>query len=148
MKPPVEPIPSPPPSERCSSTTPIKASTSIRWMTITTCCIQNPSKSEPGRASARAAQAVHIGIRGGLYTIMRRFSTPEGLAVNCRNPKEIGRFQAGAADQGAVHVGDGQEFFGVGRLHRAAVEDAHAAPLGAEALCELLADEAMHLGDI
>ena len=63
----------------------------------------------------------HIGIRGGLYTIPAHFST---LAVNARNPEEILRLQAGAADQRAVHVGQRQEFLGVRGLDRAAVENA------------------------
>ncbi len=40
MKPPVDPMPSPPPSDFCSSTAPIRASTSMRWITITTVCIE------------------------------------------------------------------------------------------------------------
>src|SRR3546814_16838257 len=39
-------------------------------------------------------------------------------------PKGIG-IQAGAADQGAVDIGLGQQLAGVVGLHRAAVEDAH-----------------------
>src|SRR5262249_61850694 len=55
-KPPVQPIPSPPPSELCSRPTPMSASTSIKWITMITCCIRPLSvQKSPVRASAQAA---------------------------------------------------------------------------------------------
>ncbi len=49
MKPPVEPMPSPPPSDFCSSTTPIMEATSIKCTTMRTLCItcSNPCRTAP-----------------------------------------------------------------------------------------------------
>src|SRR5674476_1420812 len=55
--PPLPPMPSPPPSDFCSSTTPIKASTNIRWITITTCCIRSQSV-QTGRSGLPAQTAL------------------------------------------------------------------------------------------
>src|SRR5512135_3798707 len=56
MNPPPPPMPRPPPSDFCSSTTPIKASTSIRWITMTTCCIRPKSvHTSQSRLPAQAA---------------------------------------------------------------------------------------------
>src|ERR1700688_3371695 len=66
MKPEVE-VTSPPPSDFCSSTTPIRPRTSMRWMTIMTLSIDD----------VRPPPAFHIGRRGGLYMIQRGFSTAE-----------------------------------------------------------------------
>ena len=46
-----------------------------------------------------------------------------------RDRQEIGRFQAGAADQGAVDVGDRHQFGGIRGLDRAAIENADLAAL-------------------
>src|ERR1700722_267839 len=66
MKPEVE-LTSPPPSDFCSSTTPIRPRTSMRWMTIMTLSIDD----------FRLPPALHIGSRGGLYMIQGGFSTAE-----------------------------------------------------------------------
>ena len=42
-----------------------------------------------------------------------------------QNRQEIGGFQAGAADQTAIHVRDSEDRRRIVRLHRAAIEDAH-----------------------
>src|SRR5580700_3032309 len=63
MKPEVE-LTSPPPSDFCNSTTPIRPRTSMRWMTIITLSIDD----------VRPRPALHIGSRGGLYMIQGGFS--------------------------------------------------------------------------
>src|ERR1700682_4881857 len=66
MKPLVE-LTSPPPSDFCSSTTPIRPRTSMRWMTIMTLSIDD----------FRPRRVLHIGSRGGLYMIQGGFSMAE-----------------------------------------------------------------------
>src|SRR5580692_2754201 len=66
MKPLVE-LTSPPPSDFCNSTTPIRPRTSMRWMTIMTLSIDD----------FRPPPALHIGSRGGLYMIRRGISMAE-----------------------------------------------------------------------
>src|SRR3984957_15158005 len=66
MKPEVE-LTSPPPSDFCNSTTPIRPRTSMRWMTIITLSIDD----------FRPRPALHIGSRGGLYMIQGGFSMAE-----------------------------------------------------------------------
>src|SRR5450830_1146755 len=73
---------------------------------------------------------------------------PLGLAVNRGYSEEIGRFQAGAPDQGPVHIGNCQQLLGIGRLDRAAIEDADVAAFGAEPRLQPLADEGMRLGHV
>src|SRR5580700_449559 len=63
IKPEVE-LTSPPPSDFCNSTTPIRPRTSMRWMTIMTLSIDD----------VRPPPALHIGSRGGLYMIRRGIS--------------------------------------------------------------------------
>src|SRR5580700_7613690 len=63
MKPEVE-LTSPPPSDFCKSTTPIRPRTSMRWMTIITLSIDD----------FRPRPALHIGSRRGLYMIRRGIS--------------------------------------------------------------------------
>src|ERR1700680_3635011 len=58
---------SPPPSDFCNSTTPIRPRTSMRWMTIMTLSIDD----------FRPPPALHIGSRGGLYMIQGGFSMAE-----------------------------------------------------------------------
>src|SRR6266536_616563 len=70
--PPVLPMPSPPPSERCSRTTPVMASTTMRWITIMTVCIQNPDQSRPA-APRQRAEVPHIGSGGSLHDPPRHF---------------------------------------------------------------------------
>src|SRR5580704_3720174 len=66
MKPEVE-LTSPPPSDFCSNTTPIRPRTSMRWMTIMTLSIDD----------FRLPPALHISSRGGLYMIQGGFSMAE-----------------------------------------------------------------------
>src|SRR3569833_2092550 len=106
-------------------------------MTITTCCIsrrpfQKSVQNRPSRAIAGRiwrATVRNIGIRRRLYTIAGTISTRgtagrrfPRLAVNPGDSEEIRRLQAGAADQGAVDVGNSEQLTCVGGLHRAAVE--------------------------
>src|ERR1700692_2477836 len=74
MKPEVE-LTSPPPSDFCSSTTPIRPRTSMRWMTIMTLSIDD----------FRPPPALHIGSRGGLYMIQGGFSMAENDPVPRRS---------------------------------------------------------------
>src|ERR1700722_19118601 len=66
LKPEVE-LTSPPPSDFCNSTTPIRPRTSMRWMTIITLSIDD----------VRPRPALHIGSRGGLYMIRGGISMAE-----------------------------------------------------------------------
>src|SRR6202795_1632423 len=66
IKPLVE-LTSPPPSDFCNSTTPIRPRTSMRWMTIMTLSIDD----------FRLPPALHIGSRGGVYMIQGGFSMAE-----------------------------------------------------------------------
>src|SRR5580704_4404699 len=70
MKPEVE-LTSPPPSDFCNSTTPIRPRTSMRWMTIMTLSIDD----------FRPPPALHIGSRGGLYMIRGGISMAENDPV-------------------------------------------------------------------
>src|ERR1700690_2246101 len=79
---------------------------------------------------------------GSTRGIMRR------LGVNLCYTEEILGFQAGAADQCAIHIANCEQFLGIRRLHRAAIEDADSAAFSAETLRELATDEGMHLGDV
>src|SRR5580692_711464 len=74
MKPEVE-LTSPPPSDFCNSTTPIRPSTSMRWMTIMTLSIDD--FRPPPRRARCSPPALHIGSRGGLYMIQGGFSMAE-----------------------------------------------------------------------
>src|SRR5690349_6455249 len=65
-----------------------------------------------------------------------------------RNPEEIRRLEAGAADQRAVDVGYRHQLLRVRRLDRSAVQDPHPAAFRAEPLAQRFADEAVHLLDI
>src|SRR5215207_5678488 len=119
-------------------------------MTMTTVCIEaNPitDAGEPwpiprfaliwefGRVSTRSSDAIPPS-RGCL--------SPTGFG----DRQELIRLQAGATDERAVDVGDGHQFLGVARLHRTAVEDAHAFAGRSEAPRETLADKAVDLGDV
>src|SRR5260221_5063470 len=64
------------------------------------------------------------------------------------NRQKLLRLEAGAADQGAIHVGYRHQFLGVRRLHRAPVENADPLPGRWKPRREPLADEAVHLGHI
>src|SRR4051794_5131637 len=57
---------------------------------------------------------------------------------------EVGRVEAGTADQGAVDVGLPEQLGGVVRLDRAAVEDPHLIG-GSAALAQRVADEGAYL---
>src|SRR3954453_8407339 len=123
--PPPPPIPSPPPSDFCSNTKPIMAETIMRWMTIMTVCIGG---SAQGRAQERA-NAGHMGMRASLHDPLEQFhpSLPTDIApvrcrsrarcgrrthrprlgsrrslVRARNPEEVIRPEARAADQRAI----------------------------------------------
>ncbi|SRR5579871_448897 len=50
--------------------------------------------------------------------------------------QEVRRLQAGAADQGAIDVGNGHQLSRVGRLDGTAIEDAHARALNAKSVVE------------
>ena len=60
------------------------------------------------------------GNSAAIYTIPAANATRQGgtllLPVNARNSHEIVGFQAGAANQGAIDVGDAHQFLGIGRL--------------------------------
>ena len=82
----------------------------------------------------------------------RRFVA--SVAQNVRRPstrrdrQEIRRFQAGAADQRAVDVGDRHQFLRVRGFYRAAIEDADLAALRLKAIGEDTPDKPMNLLDI
>ncbi len=82
MKPPDEPMPSPPPSERCNSTTPI--SDEDEHEVDDDDYLLHQAKFRSNRAGpgtlAPAASPAYIGIRRGLYTITDRFSTLRAAA--------------------------------------------------------------------
>src|SRR5262249_56804822 len=61
---------------------------------------------------------------------------------------EVLSLEAGAADQGAVHVGHREEFAGIRGFHRAAVKDADVLPGLSVTHQKLFAEEAVHLRDI
>src|SRR5262245_40709537 len=68
--------------------------------------------------------------------------------LDARNAQEFISLEAGAADQGAVNLGDAHQLLGVGGLHRPAVEDAHPLSRRPEARGQALPDETVHLGDV
>ena len=59
------------------------------------------------------------------YTRRRVALKPQRAGRGADDGEEIRRFQAGAADQPAIHVRDRQDRRGIVGLHRPAVEDAH-----------------------
>src|SRR5207244_1375777 len=65
-----------------------------------------------------------------------------------RDCQEIGRFEAGAADQGAIDVGNRHQFRRVRGFHRTAIENTDPATLIVEPDGENTPDKAMNLLDI
>ena len=76
------------------------------------------------------------------------FRAAGSSAARRNDAEKVGRLEAGAADQGAVDIGDCQQFFGVLGLHRATVEETDLAALFPTALKQRLAQEAVHFGNI
>src|SRR5215471_7738950 len=168
-KPPPEPMPRPPPSERCSSTTPIMADTMIRWMMMMNVCMANPTgdccaESAPARLRYRCRAALYTircgistgtgssphersDMRGPAYRPLRGLMRATSPISRCNAEKFVG-LQARPADQCAVHIGKRQQLPRVARLDRAAVEHAHPLPGRAEARGEALANEPMHLDHV
>ncbi|MNT75362.1 hypothetical protein D3C72_2142520 [compost metagenome] len=67
----------------------------------------------------------------------------------CRiDGKEVGSFQARTANQRTIDVLDAHQFQRIGRLYRAAIEDAHGLAGIAEALDEFVAHEGMGLAHV
>ena len=65
-----------------------------------------------------------------------------------RDRKEIGRFQAGAADQRAIDVGDRHQFPRVRGFYRAAIENTDPGPLAVKSRSEEFPDKLMNLLNI
>src|SRR5689334_20473543 len=93
MKPdmPPPPMPSPPPSLFCRRTTPIMAIVAKIWMTRMTAVMEVRARRDV-REGAVLAQAA-----------------ASRLGATCRDRPEIAGDEAGAADEGAVDIGDGEE---------------------------------------
>src|SRR5579871_3515553 len=62
--------------------------------------------------------------------------------------QEVLGLQAGAANQAAADMRHGEQRCGIGRTHRAAVEDADPLPRVAKLTDELLTDEGVHGRDV
>src|SRR4029450_13180526 len=150
MKPPVEPMPRPPPSERCKSTTPIMANTSIRWITMMTCCIYLKSAQimPPLGSPPRRCSMGHIGIRGVSTRSSGDFPALPPLAVNRGNTEEIFGLEGGASDQGPLDLGHLQKLRGIGRLDRATIEDAGALTTRTKAFTQALAEKCGDLSHV
>src|SRR5665213_2341424 len=73
---------------------------------------------------------------------------PSRSAASGDNRKEIRGFQAGAANQSTVHTRERHDFGGVGRLDRAAVEDADLLRLLAKAFGQPPPDMGMGRPDV
>ena len=70
------------------------------------------------------------------------------LGVSANDCQKIGGLETRAANEGAIHMGQGQELAGVLRLDRAAVEDADAGSRRSEAPLEVLADGGVYGRDV
>src|SRR5437016_1970336 len=126
MKPAPPPTPRPPPSDFCSNTVAIKVATIIRWTTMMTVCISTFRRKPIAPMSG--CSGVFAGFEvARCYTIGWGVVTPvppaPKLGTTTRNRKEIGRFQAGAANQRTVHIGHRQQFPGIRRFYGAPVQD-------------------------
>src|SRR5579872_2697455 len=106
------------------------------------------------------------GIRnlGGCYTIEASVVTSKGPSVAAklkrssppdfqlgtfrRDRKKVGGLKAGPTDQGAVDVGDCQQFPGIGGFDRTAIEDAHPGPLCTKARRQSRPNKLMNLLNI
>src|SRR4029453_14636825 len=125
MKPPVEPMPRPPPSERCKSTTPIMANTNIRWITMMTCCIY-PKSAQIHTALGSSPRRCSLGPIDEFAAVSTRssadFPALPPLSVNRSNTEEIFGLEGGASDEGPVDLGHCQKLRRVGRLDRAAIQ--------------------------
>src|SRR5215208_8144994 len=101
------PTPSPPPSDRCIRITPTRAVARTDW-TI----------------SRKANMCGFLGSEGGdLGERARAFN--RSVIRRGNDWDEIGRLEAGATDERAVHVGDAEDFPRVRRLDRAPIQDPH-----------------------
>ena len=79
---------------------------------------------------------------------IRGLHQASNTAIRFRDCKNVRRFQAGAADQRAIDVGDRHQFGRVGRFDRSAIEDPNPGPLAAKARDQKLPDKPMNLLDI
>src|SRR6185312_2030494 len=85
-----------------------------------------------------------MGASGAFATAAVALHAPIGFS----DAEEIGRLQAGAADERAVDIVHAQQFDRIGRLDRAAVENAYLRSLAPEFLRQSGADVRVRLGDI
>src|SRR5215470_928169 len=86
--PPPPPMPRPPPSDFCRSTAPIRASTIIRWITITTVSIASSSLQEAkGAARRRHQPRSYRKLRGSLHDPPGYFQHSRGTAEGTRGDR-------------------------------------------------------------
>jgi hypothetical protein len=105
-------------------------------------------RSDLGHEAADTSIAFQIRQHSDEGVFRRKVPEPGASPVNAGDRHELGGAQARAADERAIDVFDRQQFRGVGRPHRAAIENAHAGALPRQMLVHPVTDEAVHLGDV
>src|SRR4029079_17504380 len=80
--------------------------------------------------------------------LRRTMSAGAISAIRRGDAEKIRGLETGASDEGAIDVGDVQQFGSIRRLHRAAVENPHATPCRAIALFKISPDRGVHFSNI